>query len=115
MATNGPLGRAYHENAALLGWTLPPPDIETPSGASSDMGNVSHAVPSIQPSYAIPCEAGNHNAGFTAAAATPEAHAAALRAAKALAMTGQDVPFRPDVHKAAHEEFRAAHPAMQPA
>jgi amidohydrolase len=115
MTTNTPLGRAFHENAALLGWRLPNPDEETPSGASSDMGNVSHVVPSIQPSYAIPCEAGNHNPDFTAAAATPEAHAAALRAAKALAMTGLDALFRPAVLAAAREDFRAAHPALQPA
>jgi amidohydrolase len=112
METNGPLGRAFHANAADLGWTLPPPDSETPSGASSDMGNVSHVVPSIQPSYAIPCEAGNHNPGFTAAAATPEAHAAALRAAKALAMTALDALFRPEVLDAARQEFRTTHPAL---
>ena len=110
MATNGTLGRAFHENAALMGWSLPPPDVDTPSGASSDMGNVSHVVPAIQPSYAIPCEAGNHNPGFTAAAATPEAHAAALRAAKALAMTALDVLFRPHVRDAAHQDYRSTHP-----
>jgi amidohydrolase len=113
MATNTPLGRAFHENAALLGWSLPGPDVETPSGASSDMGNVSHVVPSIQPSYAIPCEAGNHNPGFTTAAATPEAHAAALRAAKALAMTGLDALFRPELLEAVRADFRATHPSPQ--
>ncbi len=114
MATNGTLARAFHENAALMGWSLPSPDQEIPVGASSDMGNVSHVVPSIQPTYAIPCEAGNHNAGFTAAAATPEAHAAALRAAKALAMTALDALFRPDVLDAARHDFRATHPSLQP-
>jgi amidohydrolase len=109
MATNGPLGRAFHANAAELGWALPPPDVDTPSGASSDMGNVSHVVPSIQPGYAIPCEAGNHNPGFTAAAATPQAHAAALRAAKAMAMTALDVCVLPEVLAAAQAEFRASH------
>ncbi|MHB8576419.1 MAG: hypothetical protein ACYDCQ_13925 [Dehalococcoidia bacterium] len=78
--------------------------------ASSDMGNVSHVVPSIQPGYAIPCEAGNHNPGFTAAAATPQAHAAALRAAKAMAMTALDVCVLPDVLAAAQVEFRASRP-----
>jgi amidohydrolase len=112
MATNGPLARAFHENAALMGWSLPSPNQETPSGASSDMGNVSHVVPSIQPSYAIPCQAGNHNPGFTAAAATPEAHAAALRAAKALAMTALDALFRLEVLDAAKQEFHTRHPAL---
>jgi hypothetical protein len=79
------------------------------------MGNVSHIVPSIQPSYAIPCEAGNHNPDFTAAAATPEAHAAALRAAKALAMTGLDALFHSELLAAARDDFHAVHPSMQPA
>ncbi|HVC30247.1 MAG TPA: M20 family metallopeptidase [Steroidobacteraceae bacterium] len=113
METNTVLARAFHENARLLGWPLPSPDRETPSGASSDMGNVSHVVPSIQPTYAIPSGAGNHNAGFTAAAATPEAHAAAVRAAKALAMTALDALFRPEVLAAASEDFRATHPLTE--
>ena len=34
--------------------------------------------------------------------------------AKALAMTGLDVLFRPEVLTAAREDFRATHPALQP-
>lgn len=114
MTTNTALARAFHENARLLGWSLPSPDVETPSGASSDMGNVSHVVPSIQPTYAIPSEAGNHTAGFTASAATAEAHLAALRAAKALAMTALDALFQPEVLAAAVEDFHRTHPTREP-
>lgn len=110
MDTNDALAVAFHGNAAGLGWELPPPDRPSPSGASSDMGNVSHVVPSIQPSYAIPCAAANHNAGFATAAATPEAHVAAIRAAKAMAMTALDALLRPDLLESARAGFRQTHP-----
>ncbi|EJU03334.1 hypothetical protein DACRYDRAFT_21536 [Dacryopinax primogenitus] len=62
-------------------------------GASTDFGNVSHALPGLHPVYAIPTKpgGGNHNPLFTAAAATPEAHAATLVAAKGIALTGMKV------------------------
>ncbi|KZO92689.1 amidohydrolase [Calocera viscosa TUFC12733] len=62
-------------------------------GASTDFGNVTHALPGLHPVYAIPTKpgGGNHNPLFTAAAATPEAHAATLIAAKSIAITGMKV------------------------
>ncbi|KAJ7180702.1 hypothetical protein C8R46DRAFT_1070306 [Mycena filopes] len=58
--------------------------------ASTDFGNVSYALPALHPGFAIPTEAnaGNHTIGFTKAAATREAHEAALVIAKGLAHTG---------------------------
>lgn len=58
--------------------------------ASTDFGNVSHALPSLHPSFAIPTEAkgGNHTAAFAKSAATVEAHAAMMCIAKVLALTG---------------------------
>lgn len=58
--------------------------------ASTDMGNVSHFVPSFHGAIAIPTEAGVavHNPAFAAAAGTEEAHAAAMKAAKGMAMLG---------------------------
>jgi hypothetical protein len=72
------------------------------------MGNVSYTVPSIHPTFAIPAPNGaaNHTPGFTACAATDEAHAATLRAAKAMAMTALDLYAGPELLAAAKAEFR---------
>jgi metal-dependent amidase/aminoacylase/carboxypeptidase family protein len=77
------------------------------AGASSDMGNVSYAVPTIHPTFAIPCPpgVGNHTPGFTAAAATPEAHSATMRASKALAFTALDLCLDPTLLAEAKAEF----------
>ncbi|KAL1709444.1 hypothetical protein EV121DRAFT_194702 [Schizophyllum commune] len=58
--------------------------------ASTDFGNVTYALPALHPGFAIPTVpgGGNHTPEFTAAAATPEAHAACLDVSKALALTG---------------------------
>ncbi|KAL1747608.1 hypothetical protein HDZ31DRAFT_61085 [Schizophyllum fasciatum] len=58
------------------------------TSASTDFGNVSQALPSIHPTYAIPAERGNHTPEFEKAAATPAAHAAAMQMTKALAVFG---------------------------
>ncbi|KAJ7285069.1 hypothetical protein C8J57DRAFT_708854 [Mycena rebaudengoi] len=59
------------------------------SSASTDFGNVSHVLPSLHPAYAIPTppNGGNHTIGFTEAAASKEAHSAAMIITKALAYT----------------------------
>jgi amidohydrolase len=114
--SNEPLGEAFVENARALGWPLPHKN-EAPQtmGGSTDMGNVSHVVPGIHPLYAIPSEAGNHTEGFTAAAATPEAHERTLRAATALAMTVIDAFLDPDLLPAAKAAFAAGQQEPEPA
>lgn len=59
-----------------------------PQTASTDMGNVSHIVPSFHGAFCIPTEPGVaiHSAPFATAAATDEAHNAALQCAKGMAM-----------------------------
>ena len=62
------------------------------TSASTDMGNVSHIVPSIHPKYGIGSgKEVNHTRDFTRVANISEAHSATLTAAKALAHTGIDV------------------------
>ena len=62
------------------------------TSASTDMGNVSHIVPSIHPKYGIGSgKEVNHTRDFTRVAHISEAHSATLTAAKALAHTGIDV------------------------
>ncbi|KIO34099.1 hypothetical protein M407DRAFT_17012 [Tulasnella calospora MUT 4182] len=79
---------------------------EAAMSASTDFGNVSYELPSLHPTFAIPTELGgaNHTALFTKAAATKEAHVAALQITKALAITGAriliDDDFMAEVKKA---------------
>ncbi|KAH9941991.1 amidohydrolase [Amylocystis lapponica] len=56
-------------------------------GASTDFGNVTYALPSLHPGYAIPTvpNGRNHTAQFTQSASTPAAHAATLKVVKGLA------------------------------
>ncbi|MHB8574793.1 MAG: M20 family metallopeptidase [Dehalococcoidia bacterium] len=114
LATNDPMAEAYVENAKLLGIRLPAKGEGTEGmAASTDMGNVSHVLPSIHPVFAIRTRASNHTPEFTGAAATPEAHTATLSAAKALAMTALDLYFRPELLAAAKQDFRTTHPEAE--
>ncbi|KAF8895888.1 hypothetical protein CPB84DRAFT_1245860 [Gymnopilus junonius] len=58
--------------------------------ASTDFGNVTYALPSLHPGFAIPTivDGGNHTPGFTNSAATVASHYACLDVSKALAATG---------------------------
>ncbi|KAF4612376.1 hypothetical protein D9613_003955 [Agrocybe pediades] len=58
--------------------------------ASTDFGNVTHALPSLHPGFAIPTvvDGGNHTRAFAASAATPEAHQVCLDISIALAGAG---------------------------
>lgn len=60
------------------------------SSASTDFGNVTYALPSIHPCFAIPTErnGGNHTKEFALSAASKESHIACLNISKVLALTG---------------------------
>jgi metal-dependent amidase/aminoacylase/carboxypeptidase family protein len=81
----------YERHLAGVGRTaepLPPGSVT----ASTDMGNVSHALPSIHPHIGVlGCEATPHNAEFADAMTTPAADTALLDAAALLARTGIDL------------------------
>jgi len=61
--------------------------------ASTDFGNVTYALPSLHPGFAIPTvkDGGNHTPAFAKSAETIEAHYACLDVSKALAATGMRV------------------------
>ena len=88
------LSELYLENIRALGVVDIQMIADTSIMASTDMGNVSHKVPSIHPSYAIGSGEVNHTREFTAVANTQEAHSATLTAAKAMAHTCIDVLAR---------------------
>lgn len=101
-----PLAGAFQRNAEQLGREFVPMEQVGLSGAgSTDMGNVSHRVPSIHPMLAAaPRHVVIHNAEFTHYAGAESGDRAALDGAKALAMSALDFLFndalRADCHKA---------------
>jgi amidohydrolase len=89
---NDPLASAFRANAESLGRTFFPMD-KLPAGlqGSTDMGNVSHRIPSIHPMLAAaPLHCTIHNSEFAVWAGSEMGDAAALDGAKALAMTALD-------------------------
>lgn len=62
---------------------------EKPLSASTDMGNVSHALPAMHGAFCIPttpAAAALHTTNFASAAGTEEAHKAAIECGKGMAM-----------------------------
>ena len=73
---------------------------------SSDVGNVSQVLPTIQPMVAIaPTGTAIHSREFADAAVQPLAHAGMLAAAKTMALTAYDLLADPARVRAAKEEF----------
>lgn len=103
LQSNTPLAASYDEHFRALGGDPLP---ERASG-STDMGNVSYEVSSLHPGFAIPSEAGNHNAAFTEAAATKAAHERTIRAATALTHAALDLYLEPGALDATRADFEA--------
>lgn len=112
MADNATLVDLYTANAAATGRTLlDPADVPGVVG-STDMGNVSHLVPSIHPMIGVsPPNISIHSPEFTAYAASEAGDKAVLDGAKAMAMTVVDLWLQPGLVDAAKAEFAAAHGA----
>lgn len=91
VSTNRPLAEAFAENAHALGRTMQPRRPADTHG-STDMGNVTTAIPGIHPFLSITDgPVPGHSTAFTEAARTPLALETMRVAAKALAMTALDV------------------------
>lgn len=77
--------------------------------ASTDMGNVSHLVPSFHGAFSIPSDpdATLHNPVFAAAAGTDEAYIAAIKCAKGLAMLAVRVLLEEKTAAAAKKDFQS--------
>jgi amidohydrolase len=103
MQNSTPLADTYEKWAVEQG--MDPVEPETAGAGSTDMGNVTYAVPGLHPSYAVESTAGNHNPGFTEAAASEEAHTRMLAASKALALTFIDLFADPALLAEAKREF----------
>lgn len=93
LKTNWPLAENFRSHAEDLGRAFFPLD-KIPQGfaGSTDMGNVSHRVPSIHPMFAVaPADIIIHNPEFTRWAASDQGDAAVIDGAKALALTALDL------------------------
>ena len=89
--TNEPLAKRFQRHAEGLGRTFEPLDRQRFGSGSTDMGNVSHRVPSIHPILAAaPPHVVIHNPEFAKWAASDLGDRAALDGAKALALTAAD-------------------------
>ncbi|KAG6017860.1 hypothetical protein E4U54_001774 [Claviceps lovelessii] len=88
---------------------LPPHDQPTWVKASTDQGNLSYALPSMNVSFAIPpgAEAGQpHSPDFEKASGTRGAFDRAMRVAKAMAGTALDVYIIPGLLKQIREQWK---------
>ena len=103
--TNQPIAAAFSENARALGRELGPRRPGETSG-STDMGNISSAIPSIHPFLSVTDgRVPWHSRDFAIAARTPRALETMRIAAKALAFTAIDVLGRPELLKQAKAAF----------
>jgi len=117
---NRTLGGRFRHFFNQLGGVIPPGELDildSVTQASTDQGNVSHAMPSISPNFWIRSEGkggeqlgGPHTPDFEKAAASEESHKLALRAAKALAGTAVDVLTNPDLLAEVKKEFNGSVP-----
>jgi amidohydrolase len=86
------LAAAYRRNAEALGRVFPDPNAPSRPGGSTDMGNVSLALPSIHPKIGInSLPATNHQPEFAAHCITAAADQALVDGALAMAWTAIDL------------------------
>lgn len=107
------VARSYRENAESLGRAFFP--IENLSAAgSTDMGNVSHRVPSIHPMIACaPPEITIHNPEFTRYAGSKTGDKAVIDGAKAMAMTAIDFATNKTLRAKTKADFQITSNASQ--
>ena len=112
MVTNGALSSMYVANAMHLGRRVADPrTIGHRVVGSTDMGNVSHLVPSIHPMIAsAPLGSSIHTKEFARHSIGQQADQAVIDGAKAMAMTGIDFWTSELRQKAIADEFAKTNP-----
>src|SRR5260221_4333737 len=108
MVNNMALARRFGAHLAAIGRTAREGDTRVGAG-STDMGDVSHAVPSIHPYLAITDEGGPlcHEHAFAAAAASDRGMKTALDAAKAMARAAIELLVDEGLRKQVPAEWEA--------
>jgi amidohydrolase len=105
MINNMTMASLFRDNMKTLGYDIPLGDDKI-WGGSSDVGNVSRLVPTIQPLVSIaPDDVLIHTPEFAVRTKTEESLRTMLDAAKAMAMTVIDLLGSPDNLAKAREEF----------
>ncbi|KAH7371477.1 putative amidohydrolase [Pyrenochaeta sp. MPI-SDFR-AT-0127] len=106
LRANSTLCKVYAEDMGIMGSNIMISQ-EKSMNASTDMGNVSHLVPSFHGAFAIPAapDVSIHNPAFAACASTEEAHKAALQCAKGMAMLALRVLVDEEIARGAKEDF----------
>ncbi|KAF9197279.1 hypothetical protein BGZ49_002364, partial [Haplosporangium sp. Z 27] len=113
--TNDPLARKFEHymNAQGLEYPSKQEQMSKLSG-STDMGNLTYALPGIHPMFNIlnlvgkdDDSMGLHTTAFANAAAQPVGHLATLRAAKGLAMTGVECILDDEFLQSVKKEFES--------
>jgi amidohydrolase len=103
---NQTLGSFYEANLEAVGRSAIPRVVVASQAASTDMGNVSHVVPSIHPMMSIhSLPAVNHQREFAAASVAPAGDRAVGDAALALAWTAIDLATLPGALDRVREDF----------
>ncbi|KAB7788542.1 M20 family metallopeptidase [Bifidobacterium cebidarum] len=98
----------WQRNAEALGQVVKPTDQDKISFGSSDVGNVSQVVPTIQPWFSIsPEKLGGHNEKVAAAAASPFGLESIRWSSKALAYTALDIIVDPELLSRIKEQHAA--------
>lgn len=106
LRVNQTLCKTYVQDMARLGQPVAL-NMAEPASASTDMGNVSYLVPSFHGAFTITSdpEVAIHSPKFAEVASTDEAHAAAMRTAKGMAMLAIRVLIEEDVAAGAKRDF----------
>jgi len=106
MINNRAMALHYASLSESLGVRTPEATPDTPTG-STDMGDVSHAMPAIHPIFQVARrgEGSCHEDAFVKHTDSEYGYAAMIRVAKALAMTAYDLLADPALMKAAKNEF----------
>jgi amidohydrolase len=109
MVDNDPMIELYRENIERTGRTLIDPTSFDAIIGSTDMGNISHIVPSIHPMISVsPPTVAIHTADFVRYARSEEGDRAVLDGARAMAGTIADLWGRPGAMDATTGAFQAA-------
>jgi amidohydrolase len=108
LINNLSMAHRYAAHTEALGTKSVEAPENTPTG-STDMGDVSHVIPAIHPSFAISRrgEGNCHEDAFVAHADSQRGYDAMIRVAKAMAMTAYDLLAEPELLAAAKKEFEA--------
>ena len=106
MRNNLALAQLFMQNMRSLGRQMKLSELNHTFG-STDMGNVSQAIPGIHPFVAIaPVEVAHHSPQFASAAASEAGTCGLIDAAKALAMTVVDLAVNPEMVSQVKQEFQ---------